>query len=304
MDKFWDKIEEGLAGEFNLRALSPALFFWGTGFLLWGLTRGWDQISDFLTNINVTVGVILAIGLLFLLEISTWVSDWLKLPVLQFLEGYWRRWPFKIIRERLTERIDKELQPKRMRLDQLALKEDHELSKEEKKELSRLEAETNRYPEGKEYLLPTQLGNLLRASEQYPYRVYGLEILTIFPRLWLILPENAQKEVSEARAHMDNQVKMIILGFALFLWAFLAWWIIPIGILIAVWGYRRAVGTAETYGLLMRTTFDLYRFDLYKQLHLDLPKSPAEDIEFGIRVTQALARGLKPKEIVFKHPEK
>lgn len=119
-----------------------------------------------------------------------------------------------------------------------------------------------------------------------------------------VLPEGVQKEVSEARQHLDNQVKMVILGIALFIWIFISWWIIPIGIAIAIWGYSRAVAAAEGYGLLLRSTFDLYRFDLYKQLHLDPPKSPSEDIEFGVKVTQALARGFKVEDFKFKHPEK
>lgn len=303
MNAFWEKIEEGLAGEFNLKALSPALAFWGTGVVLWGLTNGWEEITDFLIGMTVTQGIVLAVALLWLLELSAWIVNWLKLPVLQFLEGYWRR-PLRWFRKRMTDRVEQELRSKRIRLDELARKEEINLTEEDKNEYRKLEAEIDRYPEGNEFLLPTRLGNLMRSSELYPYRVYGLEILTVFPRLWLILPEAVQKEVSEAREHLDNQVKMVILGIALFIWAFIAWWIVPIGIVIAFWGYRRAVAAAEVYGLLLRSTFDLYRFDLFKQLHLDLPTSPAEEIEFGVKVTQALARGFKAKDFIFKHSEK
>lgn len=301
MNAFWEKIEEGLAGEFSLRALSPALAFWGTGVVLWGLTNGWEEVTDFLMNTDVTQGFVLAVGLLFLLELSTWFGNWLKLPVLQFLEGYWRR-PLRWFRKRMTDRVEQELRSKRIRLDELARKEEIKLTEEDKNEYRKLEAEIDRYPEGNEFLLPTRLGNLMRSSELHPYRVYGLEILTVFPRLWLILPEAVQKEVSEAREHLDNQVKMVILGIALFIWSFIAWWIIPIGVAIAIWGYRRAVAAAEVYGLLLRSTFDLHRFDLFKQLHLDLPTSPTEEIEFGVKVTQALSRGFK--DFTFKHPEK
>lgn len=304
MNTFWEKIEEGLAGEFKLRALTPALAFWGIGLVLWGLAKGWDKITDFLTSINATQGIILAVGLLFLLELSTWFGNLLKMPVLRFLEGYWRMWAVKHLREWMTERVDRNLVQKRLQLDKLSLKDDGELTIEEKREFKKLETETNRYPEGKEFLLPTQLGNLLRASEQYSHRVYGLEILTVFPRLWLIMPEGVQKEVSEAREHLDNQVKLVMLGVALFIWSFIAWWVIPIGIAIGFFGYWRSLRAAETYGLLLRASFDLYRFDLFTQLHLDLPDSPEDETEFGIRVTQALARGFKNPEIVFKHPEK
>ena len=59
-----------------------------------------------------------------------------------------------------------------------------------------------------------------------------------------------------------------------------------------------------TFFPLLRSTFDLYRFDLYKQLHLDLAKSPSEEVEFGVRVTQALACGFKAEDFKFKHTEK
>lgn len=302
MNVFWDRIEEGLAGEFNLRALSPALAFWGTGLVLWGFSKGWGEIIDFLMDIGVAQGVALALGLLVLLELTTWFANRLKLPALQFLEGYWR-WPLRWLRKRLVSRVQNELAAKRMRLDTLARKEVDERTEAENQEFRTLEAETDRYPEGNEFLLPTRLGNLLRASELYSYRVYGLEILTVFPRLWLILPEGVQDEVGAAREYLDEQVKIVILGFGLIVWAFIFWWIIPIGVLVALLGYWRAVQAAEIYGLLLRSTFDLYRFDLYEQLYLPLPANPLKEIEFGTRVTQSLARGFKDKALDFIRPK-
>jgi hypothetical protein len=301
MNAFWEKIEEGLAGEFNVRALAPALAFWGTGIFLWGWSKGWEDITAYLKDLEATQSITIAVVLLILLELTNWFSDWLKLPLLQFMEGYWKG-PLRWLRKSLTDNLDKKLEKKRVRLAVLAAKE--AMTEEEEKEYKKLEAEDESYPQNKQFLLPTKLGNLLRVSELYSNRVYGLEILTVFPRLWLVLPEGVQTEISEARLYLDNMVKMVMLGIGLFIWSFINPWIIPVGVLIIVWGYFRAAQAAETYGLMLRAAFDLYRFDLFKQLHLTPPESPVDEIAFGTKVTQALARGLKDSTISFKHPSK
>lgn len=301
MNAFWAKIEEGLAGEFNARTLTPALAFWGTSILLWGWSNGWENITAYLLELEATQGITIAVVLLIVLELTNWISDWLKLPLLQFLEGYWK-WPLRWLRTSLTENLNEKLIVKRTRL--AALGSQATMTPEEEKEFKKLEAEDESYPQDKQFLLPTKLGNLLRASELYPHRVYGLEILTVFPRLWLVLPEGVQTEIAESRQHLDNMVKIVMLGVGLFIWSFITPWIIPVGVLIIVWGYFRAVQAVDTYGLMLRAAFDLYRFDLYKQLHLSLPEKPADEIAFGIEVTQALGRGIKDSTNPFKHPGK
>jgi hypothetical protein len=98
---------------------------------------------------------------------------------------------------------------------------------------------------------------------------------------------------------------MVILGIGLLVWSFIAWYIaVPLGLLVVLWGYFRAIQAADTYGLLLRSGFDLYRFDLFKQLHLSPPKTPGEEFEFGMKVTQALGRGFKVEDFTYKHPEK
>jgi hypothetical protein len=298
MNTFWKKIEEGLANEFSLRTLTPTLAFWSVGVFIWGFKNdgGWEEITDILNGLRTTQAILFALALLFLLQFTNWIADFLKSPLLRFMEGYWA-WPLAWLREKRIIKIKNDLVEKRIQLAKLAALE--EMTGDQEREYAILEAKSNRHPEENEFILPTQVGNLIRASEQYSNRIYGLEIVTIFPRLWLVLSEGVQGEIAETRLHLDNQVKIVLFGTALLGWSFLSLWTIPLAVVIVIWGYQRTLNASEVYGLMIKAAFDLYRFDLFTKLHFKLPKKASEEIIFGIKVTQALSRGFK--DITFEH---
>jgi hypothetical protein len=53
-----------------------------------------------------------------------------------------------------------------------------------------------------ERLMPTALGNVLRAAEDRPQRAYGLDGVTIWPRLFPLLPEAMKGLLADARNQM------------------------------------------------------------------------------------------------------
>jgi hypothetical protein len=60
---------------------------------------------------------------------------------------------------------------------------------------------------GKSYVeLPTRLGNILTAFEGYSERVYGLDAIFYWPRLWGILDKDLRSELSTAQAMTDSAV--------------------------------------------------------------------------------------------------
>ena len=59
---------------------------------------------------------------------------------------------------------------------------------------------------------------------------------------------------------------------------------------------------AETFGELMESTFDLYRFALYEQLRWPLPKNPDMERKAGMSLTEYIWRGTSPAGQPFARP--
>jgi len=142
-------------------------------------------------------------------------------------------------------------------------------------------------------LMPTRLGNILRAAEQRPLEKYGLDAIVCWSRLWLLLPEAVKKDLQEARADLNTAAHIWLWSLLFILWTFLgAWWAAPLGILSALFAYYNwALDAARTYGELIEATFDLYRHLLYQSLRWNLPAEPEVERRVGQDLTRYLWRG-------------
>lgn len=295
MTAFWSSINGKLAD--RVAAISaPALIFWLGGLLAWSLGHGglhslaepasWLSKQAGVTQAAVLVVVIAAASASGL--IVTRVTP----PVLRWLEGYWPRRPRWVnkLRQRLTARVS--TQAATDMKTWLALNQKDEKSDDDLAEINRLERVMHRRPDPPGPYQPTRTGNILRAAEGRPGIKYGLDAVTVWPQLWLVLPEASQQELAAARAALDSSVAATIWGilFCLFgVWTLLA---VPAGLLVAV---VAAVGwvpaRAEVFGSLLEAAFDLNRTALYRQLRWPLPGNPGAEITQGRLLTQYLWRG-------------
>jgi hypothetical protein len=160
-------------------------------------------------------------------------------------------------------------------------------------------------------LLPTRLGNVMRASEIYTVGRYGFEGHVFWTRLATLLPETMRAMLEEKNNHLIFLLNSSLLSFVNAVIAFIifdshylilkypaiyqtlqAWELQNLfkadfsvfsanayGLLGLAWLlvsyilYSSSVSVAETFGLLIRSSFDLYRFDLLKQLNHPIPRS-------------------------------
>ena len=159
------------------------------------------------------------------------------------------------------------------------------------------------YPTNTKEVLPTALGNRLRAAEQYPHTHYGLDALIVWPRLWHLLPVPVQESIASSRQALDEAVRLFGWGLLTALWGIWAWWAVPLGLGLAVAAWFRALHTAEVYGELIRTAFDLYRFALYEALRWPPPSDSDAEYEYGKQLTAYLFRGLLSEPVKFVHPK-
>jgi hypothetical protein len=145
------------------------------------------------------------------------------------------------------------------------------------------------FPSMQDRIMPTRLGNTLRASEDYSYASYGMDCAFWWPRLWPLLPEALKKEVEESVTPMVallnfssliaivSVLSSVCLGrTGLGKQGIL---VILAGLALAVISYRSAVAQAQDYGERIRSAVDLYRFDLLKALHQTLPTTLEDEIK-------------------------
>jgi hypothetical protein len=176
-----------------------------------------------------------------------------------------------------------------------------------------------RAPWDEKYLLPTTLGNVLRASETYPQERYGINGITIWPRLSHILPKEFVSELEDQNnrlAFLLNSSLLACLLATISLYIALARLLnkgfptvsadnylkIGIGLLITCYLlYRISVNVAEGYGLFIRSGFDLYRFDLLSKLRQPIPETLREEQDTWEKLNEFFTAGDKLGPIQFTY---
>ena len=68
-------------------------------------------------------------------------------------------------------------------------------------------------------------------------------------------------------------------------------WVIPVALVVLILVYQSVLIADQAYTSLLRSCFDLHRFNLYQMLHWPLPESPASKVPCGQAITQYLQRG-------------
>jgi hypothetical protein len=186
------------------------------------------------------------------------------------------------VRHALVKRQQRQLEDDRRKHD--CLKETFDVhSHVERSKYERLDRRLEIQTPGRESdLMPTELGNILRAAETRPKEKYGLDVIACWPRLWLVLPESATRDLIAARAELDAAVRMSIWGGLFLIWSIWAWWAVPIGACVILIGYRIALESATFYGTLIESAFDMYRLELFNKAGWSPPgKDPSEELAYG-----------------------
>jgi hypothetical protein len=161
------------------------------------------------------------------------------------------------------------------------------------------------YPKDPGRALPTRLGNILKAAEEYPAYEgrYGLDAVFFWPRLIAVVPDSTRSDLSDARATFVLLLNVCTLALVFSAGAFAAlifavihpaavFWASAAGALVLAYlMYRSALGPAQAYGELVRSAFDLYRGDLLDQLKLSEPASFAAERTLWDNLGQMMYRG-------------
>ncbi|MFJ8634358.1 hypothetical protein [Streptomyces sp. NPDC093568] len=224
-----------------------------------------------------------------------------QVRAVRVLEGYWDRWALTAWLAGMLARWQ------RRRWYALRRRTDKEVSGDRDR---RLQADARRRFAAKpaaEVLLPTALGNALRAGELSAGERYGLTTLTSWSRLYLQVSDRMAEVLGSTRDSLDTAVNLC--------WALLAltglaaaalydepsaWWLCAVGLMLAAIAYKGAVTAAQAYSGLMHVAYDLHRFDLLEALHHHLPSDRDAEEDMFLRLSQLFA-GAAHSDLPYHH---
>lgn len=273
--------------------LTPAFIFWAGGATVALHNYGWQTLSTQFSTYPEPLQIALLIIGFCIIAASGFVVQRLDLSVLRFLEGYWPNW-LRPLRRRLVRSVMKHHQRDLDRWQLLAQLAPAQRTAEQQEEFMQLDRQQLQMP-APHQMMPTRLGNILRAAERRPLEKYGLDAIVCWPHLWLLLPDATKTDLQAARADLDSAVRSWLWSLLFLIWGLWAWWAIPLGILTACFAYYRwALDAATAYATLIEAAFDLHRFDLYRTLHWPLPDTPTAEKALASHINTYLARGYFP----------
>lgn len=260
-------------------ALEPTDLLTGYFAYIWSKMNSSPSDAAILLSISATLLLVTSFFAALLL-------DTFSVSITKLFEGYvgqkWKctRWLLDHYKKKHQERFQRrQCEIGKMEQEGEKLLAEHELSRQ--------------YPSSLDAILPTKLGNVLRASEDYPYKIWGIDSIHMWPRLIAVVPEGHTKLLVDAQTALNFLLNIsflsIVFGLECLVWLGLLW-VYPLGfvpqdptraLLLAVGSailarcvYVGALFSARWWGELIRTAFDLYRIDVLRQMKVNLPDQP------------------------------
>jgi hypothetical protein len=153
------------------------------------------------------------------------------------------------------------------------------------------------FPARREDLLPTALGNAIRAFERHSNARWGLDSVTVWPRIEALLSAGERELLTEARVNcyvlLNSALGAFLVGTFLVIDQSLSSWpLYAVPFLLGYVFYRSAIQPATDWGDYVRSGIDLHRLELYEKLGVRAPTSFTDERELASKVNQALLYGL------------
>lgn len=224
-----------------------------------------------------------------------------QVRAVRVLEGYWDRWPLTAgLAGVLAGLQRRRWHALRQRVNRAAPGDT----------ARRVQADAGRRLAARppvEALLPTALGNALRAGELSAGERYGLTTLTSWPRIYPQVSARMAEVLRSTRDALETAVNLC--------WSFLMLtgagtaalydepsdlWLCGAGLVLAAVAYKGAVTAAQSYAGLMHVAYDLHRFDLLEALHYRLPTDRDAEEETFYQLSELFA-GAEPVDLPYDH---
>jgi hypothetical protein len=158
------------------------------------------------------------------------------------------------------------------------------------------------FPPTGEDLLPTRVGNTIRAFERHSNVRWGLDSVTIWPRIEALLSADERELLADSKVNfylfVNTAIAAFVVGACLVVDQSLNapqpasfWLLYAIPFVLAYVVYRLAIDPAAQWGDVVRSSIDLHRLELYEKLGVRAPTSFSDERELALRVNQVLLYG-------------
>jgi hypothetical protein len=279
-----------------------------------GALNGKPHLGTFLNRLK-QVGPAEGFLILWAVLIVSLVLQLLDLSIVRLFEGYWDRppgsWLAHLLRKWHVWR-QRQLWAK-VRLDRPIKEEERERA---------IWLLRHLYP-AEERIMPTRLGNVLRAAEDRAGQPYGLQTVVIWPHLFPLLSDKVSDIVVDERNQLDMAVRLCFafllagIGFAgILMWQLgyanmpsdrWRWLVVPaVSLALSLLSYRGALNAALLYGVGLETAFALHRFDMLAAMHLPLPENHKVERKANSNLSELFQYGrgaIKPRQLItYRHP--
>ncbi len=326
----FDKVTGLFDKRFTLALLLPAFAFAaGTGALAATMT-GWHQAVTWWSSLDAARQVALGVAAAAAVVVLAILTGTQVVAMTRLLEGYWRwswadetlgrlgRWHEERRRDRLARDVQAAQESQVAQAGLAAQAErSHQAAQAQQAIRAGAAAKASAdlayqrsylaFPPPPAPVMPTRLGNALRAAEAYPgdEERWGLDAVFWWPRLYLVLPDSARTQVDDARAGLDQLVVLTMLSAAFGVVALAlsgAGLNLAVGLSCAAGAfalsrgrYLAGVTAATVFGDLVRSCYDLYRGDLLARLGWKMPPTLKRERQlWGALGQQLYRRGTTP----------
>jgi hypothetical protein len=242
----------------------------------------------------------------------------LLLGVNQYVVRIFAGYPLKGLITSLARRLDPKGRPveyvlwpiSRNLAKKLLLEEEAEREGASDPEKTEAALKVNKYfPSQAHEIMPTKLGNAIRAFQSYPFKTYGLDGPPNWSRVEALVTENEKEALAETLTTFAFWLNLILLTVAatIYIWVadvlgrphstrsteILTLVSFAAGTLVAWGAYCAAVGAAINWGASVRAAYDLHRLELYERLGLKRPRTEEEEEEIAKAANRAASFGEK-----------
>lgn len=135
---------------------------------------------------------------------------------------------------------------------------------------------------------PTWIGDRLHATDIRVHRTYQIDLATVWPRLWLILPDAARGELTAVQERCASSARLAGWGMLYVVLGAFWWPALVIGILTLFASRYRSRLAIAVYTELVEAAVDLYGRDL--AVHLGLPCPGRLTAETGKQITMIVRK--------------
>ena len=171
------------------------------------------------------------------------------------------------------------------------------------KEWKRILLERDRFhiPMDRRRILPTRLGNIFATIEEYPNIRYGMDGMVYWPRLIPVIPKEYSDIIADEKINIDFLINLSLLSgiFAMemlikFIYnyeelRFLLLTILSFTLFYIF--YRVSTINVVAMGELIKSCFDLFRYDILNKMNIDIPDKIEEERFLWYRLSNYITSG-------------